>query len=136
MVIGLLDDLRGLSWQIRLGCQFAVAGFCVIWQGWHLTAFIHIQPITIALSVIWIVALINSFNMLDNMDGLSSGIAAISGTMLAAVMLLTRDPETQQPQLFVAGFLLVLVGALLGFLLHNRPPARMFMGDAGAAGTR
>ena len=52
--------------------------------------------------------------------------------MLAAVMLLAPDPVTNQPQLFVGGFLLVVVGALLGFLFHNRPPARLFMGDAGS----
>src|SRR5690606_15600815 len=42
------------------------------------------------------------------------------------------DPRTQQPQLFVAGLLLVLAGSILGFLWHNRPPARIFMGDAGS----
>jgi UDP-GlcNAc:undecaprenyl-phosphate GlcNAc-1-phosphate transferase len=78
------------------------------------------------------VALVNSFNMLDNMDGLSAGVAAIAAGMLATVMLLAPDPRTNQPQLFVGGFLLVLVGALLGFLWHNRPPARLFMGDAGS----
>jgi len=81
---------------------------------------------------VWIVGLVNSFNMLDNMDGLSAGVAAIAAAMLAAVMLLAGDPVTHQPQLFVGGFLLVLVGALVGFLWHNRPPARLFMGDAGA----
>jgi len=81
---------------------------------------------------VWIVGLVNSFNMLDNMDGLSAGVAAIGAAMLAAVMLLAPDPATDQPQLFVGGFLLVLVGALSGFLWHNRPPARLFMGDAGA----
>ena len=70
--------------------------------------------------------------MLDNMDGLSAGVAAISAAMLAAVLLLTFDPQTRQPQIFVAGFLLVLVGSLMGFLWHNRPPARIFMGDAGS----
>ncbi len=80
----------------------------------------------------WIVGLVNSFNMLDNMDGLSGGVAAIAAAMLAAVLLIAPDPETHGPQLFVAGFLLVLVGSLLGFLWHNRPPARLFMGDAGS----
>jgi UDP-GlcNAc:undecaprenyl-phosphate/decaprenyl-phosphate GlcNAc-1-phosphate transferase len=47
-------------------------------------------------------------------------------------MLLVPDPHTRQPHLFVAGFLLVIVGSLLGFLWHNRPPARIFMGDAGS----
>ena len=66
------------------------------------------------------------------MDGLSAGVAAIAAAMLAVVMLIAPDPTTNQPQLFVAGFLLVIVGALLGFLWHNRPPARIFMGDAGS----
>ncbi|MBM4092546.1 MAG: undecaprenyl/decaprenyl-phosphate alpha-N-acetylglucosaminyl 1-phosphate transferase [Planctomycetes bacterium] len=132
MVVGLWDDRRGLGWQVRLAVQFAVATSCVLWQGWRLTAFIALPWITWLLSAIWIVALINSFNMLDNMDGLSSGVAAIAAAILAAALLLTPDPQTRQPQLFVAGFLLVVVGALLGFLPHNRPPARIFMGDAGS----
>lgn len=132
MVLGLMDDLHGLPWQLRLGIQFLVATTCVVWQGWSLTAFIAIPLLTVALSVFWIVALINSFNMLDNMDGLSAGVAAIAAAMLAVVLLLEPDPETQRPQLFVAGLLLVSVGALLGFLIHNRPPAKIFMGDAGS----
>jgi UDP-GlcNAc:undecaprenyl-phosphate GlcNAc-1-phosphate transferase len=76
--------------------------------------------------------LVNSFNMLDNMDGLSGGVAAIAAAMLAAVLLAAPDPTTNLPQLFVGGLLLVLVGSLCGFLWHNRPPARLFMGDAGS----
>jgi UDP-GlcNAc:undecaprenyl-phosphate GlcNAc-1-phosphate transferase len=132
MVVGLMDDRRGLGWRVRLGVQLLVAIVCVAWQGWRLTAFIQLPWLTGALSVLWIVALINSFNMLDNMDGLSCGVAAIAASMLAAVLLLTFDPGTRQPQIFVAGFLLVLVGSMLGFLWHNRPPARIFMGDAGS----
>jgi UDP-GlcNAc:undecaprenyl-phosphate GlcNAc-1-phosphate transferase len=52
--------------------------------------------------------------------------------MLGIVMLLTPEPASHLPQLFVAGFLFLLVGALVGFLFHNRPPARLFMGDAGS----
>lgn len=131
-VLGLMDDRRGLPWQARLLVQFGVAGFCVYWQGLRLTAFIGVPLITGTLSVIWIVALINSFNMLDNMDALSAGIGTISAGMLVAVLLLSPDPATERPQWFVAGYLIVLVGALLGFLIHNRPPARIFMGDAGS----
>jgi UDP-GlcNAc:undecaprenyl-phosphate GlcNAc-1-phosphate transferase len=58
-------------------------------------------------------------------------VAAIASSMLAVVLLLAGQPE-HGPQLFVAGLLLVLVGATLGFLWHNRPPARIFMGDAGS----
>ncbi len=132
MILGLLDDRRGVPWQIRLAVQFAVAATCVISQGWQLTAFIDVPQlgwvVSVALSVIWIVALINSFNMLDNMDGLSAGVAAIAASILATVTLIS--PAAPRPQLFVAGFLFVLVGGLLGFLFHNRPPAKIFMGDA------
>ena len=131
LLLGLLDDRYGLRWQLRLAVQFAVATG-VVWQGWRLSVFIDNEIVTSIISVLWIVTLINSFNMLDNMDGLSAGVAAIAAAMLAAVTLLAPDPISQGPQLFVGGFLLVLVGSLVGFLLHNRPPARLFMGDAGS----
>jgi UDP-GlcNAc:undecaprenyl-phosphate GlcNAc-1-phosphate transferase len=132
-LLGLADDRRGLPWQFRLGVQFAVAIACVAGvNNLRLTAFIDNVWLTGALSVLWIVALINSFNMLDNMDALAGGVAAIAAGILAAVMLIAPDPETRGPQLFVAGFLLVLIGGILGFLCHNRPPAKIFMGDAGS----
>ncbi len=132
MLIGLLDDRWGLGWKLRLGTQFAVATACVVWQDWRLTLFLDVPVLTSALSVMWIVALVNSFNMLDNMDGLSSGVAAIAAGLLAVVLLTTHAPDAGGPQLFVGGFLLVLLGSLLGFLWHNRPVARLFMGDAGS----
>lgn len=132
-LVGLADDRGGLPWQLRLGLQFAIAAACVaLVNNLQLTAFIASPWITGALSVLWIVALINSFNMLDNMDALSGGVAAIAASILAAIMLLASDPENRGPQLFVAGFLLVLIGGILGFLVHNRPPAKIFMGDAGS----
>lgn len=133
MILGLLDDRKGLSWQVRIAVEFGVAAACVFFvKNLQLTAFVNMPLLTGLLSVLWIVGLINSFNMLDNMDGLSGGVAAILASMLAAVLLLNPDPSTHRPQLFVAGFLLVLVGAILGFLWHNKPPAKIFMGDSGA----
>ncbi|HTN74604.1 MAG TPA: MraY family glycosyltransferase [Pirellulaceae bacterium] len=132
MLLGLADDRYGLDWRIRLSVQLAVATFCVVTQGWQLTVFIQLHILTVALSVLWIGALVNSFNMLDNMDGLSGGVGVIASSILAAVLILAPDPETRGPQLFVAGLLLVLVGAIVGFLFHNRPPAKIFMGDAGS----
>lgn len=128
MVLGLADDRYGLKWQIRLGVEFAVAAFVVFGLGMQLTAFLPWAWVTGIISVIWIVALVNSFNMLDNMDGLSGGVAAIAASMLAIMLLSTPA----QPQIFVAAMLLVLVGGLLGFLVHNWPPAKIFMGDAGS----
>jgi UDP-GlcNAc:undecaprenyl-phosphate GlcNAc-1-phosphate transferase len=132
MILGLMDDRVGLPWQIRLLVEFGVAGGVVFWQGLELTAFIDLPWITGLLSVVWIVMLINSFNMLDNMDGLSGGVATISSTVLAIMLLLPGQGGVVQPQWFVAAMLLVLVGGILGFLWHNWPPARIFMGDAGS----
>ena len=134
MLLGLADDRRGLDWRLRLGVQTAVAVVLVA-LGWRMSLFLewlNMPWLMAALSVLWIVGLVNSFNMLDNMDGLSAGVAAIAAAMFAAMMLLTPRPDNNQPQLFVAGLLLVIVGSLLGFLWHNRPPARLFMGDAGS----
>ena len=131
MLLGLIDDRRGLNWKTRIIIQTLVA-VVMVRLGWRLSLFVDMPAVTGVLSVLWIVGLVNSFNMLDNMDGLSAGVAAIAAAMLAAVMLMAPDPETSGPQLFVGGFLLVLVGSLLGFLCHNRPPARIFMGDAGS----
>ncbi len=143
LILGLVDDRRGLNWRVRLGAQTLVATVMVLeWHyrgetygGWRMSLFIDAPLLTGLLSVVWIVGLVNSFNMLDNMDGLSAGVAAIAASILAAVMLLgpnPKDPAAGGAQLFVGGFLLVLVGSLLGFLWHNRPPARLFMGDAGS----
>ena len=133
MVLGLIDDRRGLGWPVRLGVQVFVATLLVIvMPQLRLSLFLDVPILTGTLSVIWIVGLVNSFNMLDNMDGLSAGVAAIAAGILAAVMLLAPEPGSSRPQLFVGGFLLVLAGSLLGFLWHNRPPARLFMGDAGS----
>lgn len=136
MILGLIDDRFGLDWKPRMAIEFVVAALCVVTQGWRLTAFIDLPYLSwitsVVLSTVWIVTLINSFNMLDNMDGLSSGIAAIAAGMLATVLLIAPNPQTHAPQLFVAGFLLVLAGSLVGFLCHNFPPAGIFMGDAGS----
>jgi UDP-GlcNAc:undecaprenyl-phosphate GlcNAc-1-phosphate transferase len=116
-----------LPWQIRLAAQ-ALAALAVFGSppqtGW-------LPP---ALAVIWVVGLVNAFNMLDNMDSLSAGVAAIAALFCALVLLVQPDrigysiEATRSTVLFYVA----LLGALLGFLWFNRPPARIFMGDAGS----
>ena len=130
--LGLIDDRFGLPWQPRLLLEFVVAGAVVYWQNLQFTAFIQIPWLTSILSVFWIVLLINSFNMLDNMDGLSAGVATIVCGMLSLMLFMTSEETRGQPQLFVAAMLLALFGGLIGFLKYNWPPASIFMGDAGS----
>ena len=132
VLLGTLDDRFNLSWKLRLGVQTVVAALAV-YGGWRLTSSICPDWLACILSVLWIVGLINSFNMLDNMNGLSAGVAAICTAFLAAVMMVAPNPGSLEPQFFVAGFLIVLFGSLSGFLIHNNPfRATMFMGDGGA----
>lgn len=125
--VGLCDDLRPLPWQPRLALQFAVA-IGVVLMGVRATVFLQAPWIGGVLTVCWFVVLVNSFNFLDNMDGLSGGIGLIVSAAFATMML----GAPGGPRWLVAGFFLVLAGSLLGFLCHNWSPARIFMGDAGS----
>lgn len=131
-LLGLLDDRFGLDWRVRISIEFGVAAAIVYGLNLHLTAYIDVPWLTPVLSILWIVMLINSFNMLDNMDALSAGVAAIICAVLALMLLSTPEGAQGKPQLFVAIMVLALLGGLLGFLKHNWPPATIFMGDSGS----
>lgn len=126
-LMGLLDDFRPLPWKPRLLIQLAVSS-AVVYSGVRATIFVSNPWFGGIISVIWFVVLVNSFNFLDNMDGLSSGIALIVSTIFA-VMMLTKPGD---PRWLVGGFFLIVAGSLVGFLCHNWSPARIFMGDSGS----
>ena len=125
--VGLIDDFRNLPWGPRLAVQVLVATGLVL-GGVRGSLFVQNSLIGGVLTVLWMLVLVNSFNFLDNMDGLSPGIAMIAATLFATVMLV----GTPQPHWLVAGVLLILAGTLAGFLCHNWPPATIFLGDAGS----
>jgi UDP-GlcNAc:undecaprenyl-phosphate GlcNAc-1-phosphate transferase len=126
MIMGLCDDVKNLDWRLRLSIQVGCAGVLAA-AGVRVTLFgPFAHPFLGGLvTVLWIVALTNAFNMLDNMDGLAASVG-----LLAA--LLFCGAQVAVGSLFAPAVLLVVVGALAGFLVHNRPPARLFMGDAGS----
>lgn len=126
-LLGLIDDLRPLGWQFRFGVQILLATLIVV-SGTSATVFVTHPVISGVISVLWLVALINAFNFLDNMDALTGGIGLIASVIFAIIML----QMTSEPRWFVAGTLLCLAGAIAGFLVHNWPPAKIFMGDAGS----
>jgi UDP-GlcNAc:undecaprenyl-phosphate GlcNAc-1-phosphate transferase len=126
--MGLLDDLKNIPWQPRLLIQCLVA-VALVAGGVRATVFAPQPWVGMVLSVLWILVLVNTFNFLDNMDGLSSGTAMIASLLFAVIML----ASTSEPHWLVGGALLVLAGSLGGFLFfHNWAPARIFMGDSGS----
>ncbi|MHC4114718.1 MAG: MraY family glycosyltransferase [Planctomycetota bacterium] len=124
-LIGLIDDKEHLGPFPKLAVQFAVATAAVIFADVRVEFFIENKLITTLLSVFWIVLIINLFNFLDNMDGASAGIAAIAAAYLFTAAALSG-------QVFIGAMAMLLIGTLLGFLVFNFPPAKIFMGDAGS----
>jgi len=122
-LIGLADDVWDLPAWPRFLVQVGVA-LMLYFSGLNVSIFIPDPWVSGAITVLWIVGLVNSFNMLDNMDGLSAGVACIIGATLALV-------AYQTGHLFVTAFLCCVVGAVAGFLVFNFPPATIFMGDCG-----
>lgn len=125
LLLGLADDRRPLPPLPRFAVQLAVIATLVAASPLFRLPILAGHPWVAGLaSVLWIAALTNAFNFLDNMDGLAAGVGVLVLLVLAAVGWLTGQPQT-------AVLCLVLAGASLGFLIYNFPPASLFMGDAG-----
>jgi UDP-GlcNAc:undecaprenyl-phosphate GlcNAc-1-phosphate transferase len=121
--VGLIDDLRGLPVVLRFGVQL-LAGIGL----WGLDVRVDLtgEPlIDLPLTVVWTVGITNAMNLLDNMDGLSASTATIASLWFGAIALING-------QFLVAALAFALAGAAAGFLRDNRPPARIYMGDAGS----
>ncbi|HSX00822.1 MAG TPA: MraY family glycosyltransferase [Candidatus Saccharimonas sp.] len=149
VVVGVLDDVRGLSPWTKLAAQFVAAGVALAggigitavtspWGGvidlsWGRIGVdvaglhFHIMPIANAISLLWMVGLANTVNFLDGLDGLSSGVCGIAALIIFG---LAVGPHVNQP--VVAMLAIILAGAALGFLPYHFYPARIFMGDSGA----
>ena len=121
--VGLLDDLRGLPVVLRFAVQL-LAGIGL----WGLDVRVDLtgEPlIDLPLTVVWTVGITNAMNLLDNMDGLSASTATIASLWFGAIALING-------QFLVAALAFAVAGAAAGFLRDNRPPARIYMGDAGS----
>jgi UDP-GlcNAc:undecaprenyl-phosphate GlcNAc-1-phosphate transferase len=128
VVLGLLDDRRPLAPAMKLAGQVAAAAILVLGSG---RPDPHaLGGAAVPLALIGVVALMNACNFLDNMDGLLGGIALVCGLSLAIA---APNAATADPVLLLATRLAcATAGAAAGFLAHNFPPARLFMGDAGS----
>lgn len=130
--VGVVDDMRGMRARTKLALQTLVACF-VCFTGHHVQAVavpflgtIELGTTTgFVLSVLWIVGLINAFNLIDGLDGLASGVALIATCAIGILAL-------QGNNTFLVLVAAVLAGSLLAFLGFNFHPARVFLGDTGS----
>jgi UDP-GlcNAc:undecaprenyl-phosphate GlcNAc-1-phosphate transferase len=122
-LMGLIDDLRGLSPRLRFVVGFVLASSLVAY-GVRLASPLP-DAIDVVISIVWILGVTNAFNLLDNIDGLAAGTAAVAA---GAFFFIAVMNDQQNGALFAIG----LAGAMLGFLRSNFHPATIYMGDAGS----
>jgi len=149
VVVGVIDDIRGLSPWTKLIWQFVAAAVALSggigittltnpfggqidlsWGRFNVDVVglhFHITPIGNFISLIWMVGLANTINFLDGLDGLAGGVSGIAAFIM---FLLAVGPRVNQPE--VALLAIILAGAAFGWLPYNFYPARIFMGDSGA----
>lgn len=120
-LLGLLDDFLHIKPATKLIGQI-IAACLMIFSG----IFFHWHPlVSVPVSILWYVGLMNAFNLLDNIDGLAAGVACIASITLGFYMVTLGQPE-------VVLAAMALAGATLGFLVYNTHPAGIFMGDCGS----
>lgn len=134
-LVGFIDDIWEVPAAMRLASQFLAAGILVV-NGVRIdfvtnyfagSGYVFMpEVLSVALTLLWVVGFTNAFNFIDGVDGLSSGIAAISSLSLLAVALQFADRGAS------VLILAALAGAAIGFLRHNFNPATITMGDSGA----
>ena len=121
--VGLVDDVRQLPPSWHIGAEIAAA--VVVWSAGNVIVTTNLEAVNLCLTVIWFVGITNAFKFLNNTDGVAAGLTTITCLTLFAIA--SRDG-----QLIVATLSIGLAGSTIGFLVYNRPPARVLMGDCGA----
>ncbi len=135
VAVGAIDDVVNLPWWVKLLAQIAAAVVAAL-HGVVIENFmnpivfdnnvvLHLGFLSVPITVFWIVAITNSVNLIDGLDGLAAGVSTISGVTMLVIALMVADAA-------VAVLLAALVGACIGFLPYNLNPAKIFMGDTGA----
>ena len=128
---GLWDDLSPISARTKFIAQLA-AGCITVWSGVHFDKvalagdyILDLGALSVPITVLWIVGITNAFNLIDGLDGLSAGLGCIAAGTCAAIFFYSGAADD-------ATILLVLFGALAGFLPYNFNPAKIFLGDSGS----
>jgi len=135
VVLGVVDDIMNLPAMFKFVVQIAAALIPAL-NGVVIQAFSNpnifsdnlywmLGNLSIPITVLWIVAITNSVNLIDGLDGLANGVSAISAATMLVIAILVSESQ-------VAIVMAALVGACVGFMPYNMNPAKMFMGDTGA----
>ena len=131
-VLGLIDDLRPIDAKLKFIIQILIA-FLAHQTGFKISFMVvpffdwslNLENVSLILTIIWFVSIMNLINLIDGLDGLAGGI----GFMLMILLVVLSI----QKGIGISTFLSIgMAGAILGFLIHNFPPARVYMGDSGA----
>jgi len=124
LLLGLIDDIKDLRPLLKIAGEL-LGIFLLIFFGFF-TKIVFIPGwINIFITVIWLLFITNAFNLLDIMDGLTSGLVIIISSSLLVIAFINKD-------IFSCVILTALIGAHTGFLRYNYPPARVYMGDTGS----
>ena len=135
VITGVIDDIVPLKWWVKLLLQIAAA-LIAVFSGIRIEVFSNPIPFTgtewlilremsIPITVLWIVLVTNSVNLIDGLDGLAVGVSAIDSLAMLVIALLVSEGN-------VAIIMAALVGACVGFMPYNMNPAKIFAGDTGA----
>ncbi|MGM0567780.1 MAG: MraY family glycosyltransferase [Elusimicrobiota bacterium] len=122
-LVGVVDDFYDLDYKLKFAAQ-AVSALVLVHYGIYIKIF-SFPWLNIVFSVLWVLLIINSINIIDILDGLAPGVSALAALGFFMVTL----PEEL---IYVNAGSIILFGALAGFWVLNKPPAKVFMGDAGS----
>jgi UDP-GlcNAc:undecaprenyl-phosphate GlcNAc-1-phosphate transferase len=134
VIIGLIDDKRGMQPLIKMIGQFVVSLLFILSNFTipELSTMFGSIFITMPILLLWMVGLMNALNFLDNMDGIISGMAGILGLGFFVFALTNVTSSNEQAMALIALISLSFAGSTFGFLPYNFNPAKIFLGDAGS----
>lgn len=135
VIVGVIDDIVPLPALVKFVIQI-FAALIAVYHGvvvttitnpifWSASEYLNFGYLSIPITVLWIVAITNSVNLIDGLDGLAAGVSAISSFTMLIIAIIVADMN-------VAIIMAALAGSCIGFLPYNRNPAKIFMGDTGA----
>lgn len=135
VIVGVIDDIVPLPALLKFFVQI-IAALIAVYHGvfinvvtnpnlWSVVEFLPLGYLSVPVTVLWIVAITNSVNLIDGLDGLAAGVSAISSFTMLIIAIVISDMN-------VAVIMAALAGACIGFLPYNRNPAKIFMGDTGS----